>query len=153
MLYELSAEHRWFNGKAYNLSTIFVRNSSSDSPVQGEELFVFNEAGKRCTLLVAGLMAWVHVNRRHPLPPIVIKDAFIGSFSPPQKLIGGPVINGANEVVGIAVAAFEGHREVIIKPWSTLEHCIEMQDEFLGTNNWEVIALELACPSPSAVSQ
>jgi hypothetical protein len=95
----------------------------------GEELFVFNQGGKRCTLLVVGLMMWVHINRRHPLPPIVIKDAFIGSLSPPQKLIGGPVINGANEVVGIAVAAFEGLGEVIIKPWSTLEHCIEMQVE------------------------
>jgi hypothetical protein len=68
------------------------------------------------------------------LPPIVIKDAIIGRFAPPQELIGGPVINGANEVVGIAVAVFAGRGELIIKPWSTLEHCVEMQVVEEGQN-------------------
>jgi hypothetical protein len=95
----------------------------------GDELFVLNRDGKRCKLVVFGLMMWLHVNRRQPLPAIVIKDVFIGRCSHSQEIIGGPVINAANEVVGIAVARFTENNEVIVKPWSALENCIEMQVE------------------------
>jgi hypothetical protein len=95
----------------------------------GDKLFVFGAKGEKCTLTVTGLMMWIWVKRKDPLPAMILRDVFMADLTPPRDLIGGPVINSTNEVVGIAVASFGAGASIIIKPWSALEQCIEMQVE------------------------
>src|SRR5258708_6671949 len=95
----------------------------------GDQLFAFDRSGERCALAVTAFLTWLSMKRPGGLRRIMIKDVFMASFASRHSLIGGPVINSVNEVVGVAVGAFEAVGALVFKPWSTLEHCIEMGAE------------------------
>ena len=88
-----------------------------------EELFTFDAYGKRCKLSVDSISARMKISLGKDV--VTLDDIFIARFKPPASLIGGPVINESDEVMGIAIAATD-RGFLMVQPWSRIENCIRM---------------------------
>ena len=132
------------SGKKYDVECVERRNmlqalrvdkitralipSYRPQPQFDEKLFVFNDRGERCILSVEAIYLTAKIEA--PGQILLIRNGFMTRFAPPQKIIGGPVINEAYEVMGIAVGSTDlGH--LVVQPWSKIESCIEMEVETL----------------------
>lgn len=144
IVYPIATARHLTSGKEYHVECVERQNmlqalrvdrstrglipSYRPQPQLDETLFVFNNHGERCRLSVDGINAEAKVEAAGQT--LLVMNCFMTRFTPPQKIIGGPVINEACEVVGIAVGGSSlGY--LIVQPWSRIDRCIQMEVETL----------------------
>jgi hypothetical protein len=93
-------------------------------PEFDELLFTYNQTGDRVELSVAAIALWAKIFGDDVT--FVINDGFSAHFDSKEKLIGGPVMNESEEVMGIAVGASDSGW-LVIQPWLSIENCIRME--------------------------
>jgi hypothetical protein len=88
-----------------------------------EPLFTYNHAGDRVHVSVDAIFLDARIG--DGAESLKITNAFSAWFDPTERLIGGPVLDESEEVMGIAVASSQTGF-LIVQPWSTVEKCINM---------------------------
>jgi len=92
-------------------------------PELDEKLFAFNDYGKRCDLSVDATHLCGRIEG--PEQTLLIEGGFMARFARDEKIIGGPVMNEACEVMGIAIGASRlGY--LVVQPWFQIGSCIQM---------------------------
>ncbi len=94
-----------------------------------ETLFTFDEHGEECPLCVDAIALWARIESESE--SLIIRDGFMARFTPPRSLIGGPVLNEAREVMGVAVGATKlGF--LVVQPWAEIQSCITLNVETMA---------------------
>ena len=93
---------------------------------------MFNAEGGRCPLRIDCIELTTSISIPSidaPKRKLLIRHGFGAWFDPLQKLMGGPVMNEAEEVIGVAIGS-TNRGFLIAQPWvSVVSNCIEMEVE------------------------
>jgi len=97
-----------------------------------ETLFTFDEHGEECPLSVVAIGLVGRIESKSE--SLIIRDGFAARFTPPRSLIGGPVLNEAREVMGVAVGSTKlGF--LVVQPWAEIQSCIILNVETMARSS------------------
>ncbi len=91
-----------------------------------ETLSIFDEQGRECPLTVDAIALSARIDSEGE--SLLIRDGFMARFIPPRALIGGPVLNNAREVMGVAVGVINAGF-LVVQPWAEIQSCITLNVE------------------------
>lgn len=97
----------------------------SGPPDWDQPLWTFSHAGTRCKASLSGF-SFDNVHVAGPDGGFVLNGVFEARYEAGQGLIGGPVLTGRDEVLGIGVAFASASSVLFAQPWAPLDRCIEM---------------------------
>jgi hypothetical protein len=92
-------------------------------PEFGEQLSALNATGGRASIIVTAYMDWIKVETQDS--SLRIENIWQGTRSEADRVVGGPIVTPADEVIGVAVAFASAAPFLFFYAWPSLTSLID----------------------------